>query len=227
MGSSSSKERMTPREENDMQRLKEKLRKVQKEMRELMGMREAESRAYEQQIMAHVTKEEEWKRERKRLRDEVKRLRKRLEEREERMAEKENLKDGGDKEDNELGWKRRLVEQMREETARRDEAVSKWKQLYLAIKIELDDLIQRTRQGEKLFWRGEEEAMVEDLKREVKAKEEIIEILQGRIASMEHEEYKRKREMDLMKQSLRIMTHKKKQTPSARSLSMSFRWSNS
>ena len=40
-----------------------------------------------------------------------------------------------------------LVEQMKEERARRDEAVEKWKQLYLAIKIELDELIQRTYDG--------------------------------------------------------------------------------
>ena len=40
-----------------------------------------------------------------------------------------------------------LVEQMKEERARRDEAVEKWKQLYLAIKTELDELIQRTYDG--------------------------------------------------------------------------------
>ena len=40
-----------------------------------------------------------------------------------------------------------MVEKMWEERARRDEAVEKWKQLYLAIKTELDDLIQRTASG--------------------------------------------------------------------------------
>lgn len=39
------------------------------------------------------------------------------------------------------------VQQMKEERARRDEAMEKWKQLYLAIKTELDELIQRTYDG--------------------------------------------------------------------------------
>ena len=40
-----------------------------------------------------------------------------------------------------------LMERMREERARRDEAIEKWKMLYLAIKHELDDLIKRTHEG--------------------------------------------------------------------------------
>lgn len=38
-----------------------------------------------------------------------------------------------------------------EEEARREEVIGKWKQLYLAIKTELDELIQRTRRGDELY----------------------------------------------------------------------------
>lgn len=40
-----------------------------------------------------------------------------------------------------------MVERMREEKARKEVAVEKWKQLYLAIKTELDELILRTNEG--------------------------------------------------------------------------------
>ncbi|KAJ6771464.1 GOLGIN FAMILY A PROTEIN [Salix koriyanagi] len=102
-----------------------------------------------------------------------------------------------------------LVEQMREERAWRDEAVDKWKKLYLAIKAELDDLIQKTHRGDGLYWRAEEEDMIEELKMEVKAKEGCIEELNARIVFVENEEYNRVREVDILRQSLRIMSSRK------------------
>lgn len=100
-----------------------------------------------------VRKEAEWKQERKKLKEEVKRLRKMLEEKEEKIRE---MEDGLVEEKNEKNWSFSglnssfLVEQMREERVWRDEAVDKWKKLYLTIKTELDDLIQRTHRGASL-----------------------------------------------------------------------------
>lgn len=57
------------------------------------------------------------------------------------------------------------------------------------------------------MWRVDEEEITDEIQREVKAKEEHIEILQSRLASMEQQESRREREMDILRQSLRIMTH--------------------
>lgn len=64
----------------------------------------------------------------------------------------------------ETGWLRRRLKEAaarggageaapaeEEEEARREEVIGKWKQLYLAIKTELDELIQRTRRGAELL----------------------------------------------------------------------------
>ncbi|KAF2285576.1 hypothetical protein GH714_005603 [Hevea brasiliensis] len=59
-----------------------------------------------------------------------------------------------------------------------------------------------------LYWKAEEEDMIEELKMEVKAKEEIIEELKARLALVEREEYKRAREVDILRQSLRIVSSK-------------------
>lgn len=79
--------------------------------------------------------EREWGKERKKLREQVKRLRKKVE-------EKEEAKTTTTTEEREY-WKW-VVEEMCVERAVRDEAVEKWKQLYLAIKNELDHLIIHT-----------------------------------------------------------------------------------
>lgn len=63
--------------------------------------------------------------------------------------------------------------------------------------------------GNGLYCRAEEDMIVEELKRELKAKEEIIARLNSKIASMENEQYKREREIDILRQSLRIMSCKK------------------
>ncbi|KAF7149580.1 hypothetical protein RHSIM_Rhsim02G0049300 [Rhododendron simsii] len=181
--------------------MREKLRHLEKEVSEIMWMRENESGAHERERVVHALKEGEWRRERKRLKEEVRKLRKRLEEREDEMVMREK--------------KGCLVleEQMREERETRDEAVEKWKRLYLAIKFELDDLIQRTHQG--LYWRAEEEDIIlEELQQELRAKEETIENLHTRLASMEQEKSKREREIDILRQSLKIMSHKKKPSTS-------------
>lgn len=230
-----------PCEKHAVKGLREKVRLLEKEVNEVKSMRENESQAYEKEMVVHAFKESEWKRERKRLREEVKKLRKKLEEREEEEEEIRVRLGGGMGDDGGrvvvLGGERAekghyyldwlppppplvaagtaasyLVEKMREERASRDEAVEKWKKLYLAIKIELDDLIQRTHQGERLYWREEEEDLMEKLQRELKIKEETIELLKARLALMEQEESNREREVDILRQSLKIMSYKKKST---------------
>lgn len=51
-----------------------------------------------------------------------------------------------------------------------------------------------------------------ELKQELTAKEERIELLQAKLASMEDQELKREREMDILRQSLRIMSHRRRPT---------------
>lgn len=130
----------------DARILTEKIRLLREEINGMMHEREKESRAYEREVVVFAFKEAEWKQERKKLKEEVKRLRKNLEEKEEKIRE---MKDGlVNEKDDEKEWQLLgtsfLMGQMKEERARRDEAVEKWKQLYLAIKTELDELIQRT-----------------------------------------------------------------------------------
>lgn len=96
------------------------------------------------------------------------------------------------------------------ERERRDEAVEKWKKLYLAIKIELDHLIKMTHQGQRASWISEEEELLDELHRELKAKEETIKLLLAQLASMEKEKWRMEREVDILRQSLRIMSHHKK-----------------
>ncbi|KAG6668499.1 E3 ubiquitin-protein ligase BRE1A [Carya illinoinensis] len=195
--------------DKDVSGLMEKTGFLQKEMREMICEREKESKGYERDMMIFAFKEAEWKQERKRLRGEVKSLRKMVEEKEDK------IRGMGEKKSDQKEWEMLgtsfMVEQMREERARRDETVEKWKQLYLAIKMELDDLIQRTHHGDVQHWRAEEEEemVIEELQRELNAKEETIKALKARVASIEHEEYKKEREIDILRQSLRIMSSQK------------------
>ncbi|KAL4643725.1 hypothetical protein ACB092_02G112600 [Castanea dentata] len=194
--------------DKDVKGLREKTRFLEKGVNEMVHEREKESKAYEEDMLVFAFKEAEWKQEKKKLREEVKRLRKIVDEKEDK------IRGIGEKSEKEKEWELLgtsfLVEQMREERARRDEAVEKWKQLYLAIKMELDDLIQRTNHaGDVQYWRAEEEDMIEELQRELLAKEETIKALKEQLASIEHEEYKKEREIDILRQSLRIMSSKK------------------
>lgn len=154
MGGLHSKKRKNNVFEKDVKGLKEKIRFIQEEMNEIVYEREKEGTTYEREMMVFAFKEAEWKQERKKLREEVKMLKKMVEEKEEKI--REVMEDGGKlgvgekkRNEKELGFlgSSFLVEQMKEERARRDETVEKWKQLYLAIKVELDDLIQRTHRG--------------------------------------------------------------------------------
>ncbi|KAH8495516.1 hypothetical protein H0E87_018620 [Populus deltoides] len=192
--------------EKGLRGLTEKVRLFQEEMEAMMYEREKETRAYEIDMMVFAFKEAEWEQERKKLKEELKRLRKAVEEKDERIRVMEDRSEGEKSEKNGefLGTPSFLVEQMREERVWRDEAVDKWKKLYLAIKAELDDLIQK----DGLYRRAEED-MIEELKMEVKAKEGCIKELKARLVFVENEEYSRAREVDILRQSLKIMSSRK------------------
>lgn len=196
--------------EKGLRGLTEKVRLFQEEMKAMMHEREKEARAYEIDMMVFAFKEAEWKQERKKLKEELKRLRKAVEEKDERIRVMEDRSVGEKSEKNGefFGTPSFLVEQMREERVWRDEAVDKWKKLYLAIKAELDDLILRTHRGDGLYRRAEEE-MIEELKMEVRAKEGCIKELKARLVFVENEEYSRAREVDILRQSLKIMSSRK------------------
>ncbi|CAA7022959.1 unnamed protein product [Microthlaspi erraticum] len=182
MGGSTSKE-----ERNNTRR---RIKGRSKEEKRRPGRREVDE--IERVVLAMKMAETEWRKERKRLREEVKRLRKKVEEKEEGKAKQ-----------NEWEW---VVEQMCLERAVREEAVERWKQLYFAIKNELDDLIHTT-YGETLRQKPQEEGLktVQELRKQVKVREETIETLKGRIALMDKQRNEKEREIGLLRQSLRIL----------------------
>ncbi|XP_068654004.1 uncharacterized protein [Aristolochia californica] len=194
--------------------LKQRIKLLEEEIVGTRCKSEQENRVYEQHAIAFIAKEAERKREKKKWKEEVGRLKKKLEEKEERIRRLEEeilaMPVEGKKSNNELQNFNAnfLVEQMKEEQALREEAVEKWKRLYLAIKTELDDLILKTRQGERLRW-GAEEDLINKLYRQLKAKEEMAEALTVRLADIEKEAARREREMDILRQSLRIMSNSK------------------
>lgn len=137
--------------ERECKSLKEKVRLLQEEIKDLMIEREKEATSYEREMVVMSFKEADWRQERKRLREEVKELKKMVEEKEDKIREmtdynnnSSNSNEMSSKKEWELMGTKLLVQKMKEERAWRDEAVEKWKQLYLAIKTELDDLIHRT-----------------------------------------------------------------------------------
>ncbi|XP_055822060.1 uncharacterized protein LOC129890548 [Solanum dulcamara] len=196
--------------------LKYKVRLLQKEVSEIMRIRGNESEIYNQEMIIFALKEEEWKQEKKKLNEEVNDLKKKLKnykEDEEKFRGMENHEMVSEKCDNKefhMLVRNSLLEQIRVEEVRRDEAIEKWKNLYFVIKYELDELIQRTNPGERLRWRTEEVELLEELHMELKAKEEVIAYLKDKIASMEKQEVKRDREIDILRQSLKIMSYNKK-----------------
>ncbi|GAB4843687.1 hypothetical protein Ancab_013651 [Ancistrocladus abbreviatus] len=199
--------------EKDTRIFMQKPRLLQQEISVVKHQREEECRAYEREVMASSFREAEWTREREKLREEVNRLRlrrclkKREEEREGVVLGMKYSETYGQQLVLDGLTTSLLVLRLGEERARRDEAVQKWKMLYHDIKNELDDLIQRTHQGGAISWRAVED-MIQQLQRELKAKDEKIQSLKTQIASMEQEEYVRKREMDILRQSLRILSSK-------------------
>ena len=140
-------------ERRNVKSLTDKMGLLQEEIKEMVYERE-EARVNGKEVMVFACKEVEWKKERKKLKEEVKKLRKLVEEKEEKIRGMEDYTLVVEKCDK--GWPLLgtsfLLEQIKEEWARRDEAVEKWKQLYLAIKTELDDLIQRTTHGALSFF---------------------------------------------------------------------------
>lgn len=156
MGSFQAKEKRTniknPKD-REIEALRTKVKLQKEEMKEIMNMREIENQTYEQENMIFVMKEAEWQIERKRVREQVQEFSRQLEEKERKIKGlmiDEELE--GDKYENDrirLMGNSYLVECMREERSRRDEAVDKWKRLYLAIRTELDHVIKMTHQGTK------------------------------------------------------------------------------
>ncbi|KAK4854760.1 hypothetical protein QYF36_000895 [Acer negundo] len=225
--------------------LTEKIRLLREEINEMVHEREKERRDYEREVMVFAFKESEWKQERKKLREEVKRLRKNLQDKEDKMMRSvmEDDDHGLMKNNNnninissssstfqlkewELLGTSFLVEQMREERARRDEAVEKWKHLYLAIKTELDHLIHTTHNGDGVVYRrAEEEETIQELRMEVKDKEESMEALKAQLASTEQEVYRKERDIDILRQSLKIMSCAKKPSRAAKTFSAKLRLS--
>ncbi|MCD9639195.1 hypothetical protein HAX54_023573 [Datura stramonium] len=215
MGSLQTKDHKSNPNAKIIEGLKYKVRLLQEEVSEIMCIRENESQVYNQEMIIFALKEEEWNQEKKKLKEEVNDLKKKLEDHNEFRGIVENQemasdeKCGDDKEFHML-VRNSLLEQIREEEIRRDEAIEKWKNLYFVIKNELDELIQSTNQGGRLCWRTEEVELLEDLHMELKAKEEVIAHLKEKIASMEKQEVKREREIDILRQSLKIMSYNKK-----------------
>ncbi|KAG5588312.1 hypothetical protein H5410_048746 [Solanum commersonii] len=209
MGSFQTKDKSQPKDKV-VEVLKYNVRFLQGEVNEIMCMREHESQVNAQEMIIFALKEGEWKKEKKKLKEEVKKLKKKLEEKEEEKKRK---------------WHQLatsyLLEQIRNEEARRDEAIEKWKQLYFAIKIELDELICRTNQGRGLCWKIEQMELLEEMHRELKEKEEKIALLKEEIASKEQQELKREREVDILRQSLKIMSYNMKATNFSKNLSKS------
>lgn len=136
---------------NEKPKTSRTIRLLEKEVMELRSKKQGQAIAYEDRVMLFTAKEAGWKRERKMWAEEMDEMRKQLEEKDEkirRLEEELLIMDGnGGKEWYYLLEVGVLLEQMQEEQALRQEAVEKWKGLYLAIKSELDDLIQRTCQG--------------------------------------------------------------------------------
>lgn len=130
------------------------------ELREESAVLKSKVHALEEEVRRErcerAAKEGAWRRERRRQEGEMAALRKKLgeEERRRRELEEESAAagDGGgeglSKEELQVLSACRLVEQMKAEQERREQAVEKWKQLYLAIKAELDALILRTKEGD-------------------------------------------------------------------------------
>lgn len=118
--------------------LKNKVRLLQGEIHEIMCIRETESQAYERELIAFAFKQAEWKRERKRLKEEAKKIM------EERQDHKLMMQRCCMTRENKCCC---ILDHSKDEQSRRDETIEKWKQLYFTIKDELDHLIQRTHEG--------------------------------------------------------------------------------
>ncbi|XP_073012431.1 uncharacterized protein [Typha latifolia] len=179
--------------------LRAKIQVLEEEIEEMRRAREQEVQAFYHYVTLFACKEEAWMQEWQKDKEEIARLRlvRWKEEKEDKLA-------AGTPEELRSNF---LVERMKAEQARREAAVEKWKQLYLAIKAELDDLIQRIHQGERLCWGVEQGVLVEGLEKKLKAKEDSMESLRQQIEAMEKEGIRRDREIDILRQSHRILSN--------------------
>ncbi|KAJ0963671.1 hypothetical protein J5N97_028793 [Dioscorea zingiberensis] len=164
------------KEQEDGREQRSKIKKLEDEIKELKLSREKEALKYELEVVFFACKVEEWEGEKKKHAEEMAKMKMRLNE-EERIRAMEGM----------------------------EEAVEKWKQLYHEIKTELDYLIHCTLQGER-YSRGDSEGLlIEGLHRELKAKDENVEALTSRLTEMESENHKKEREIDILRQSLKIL----------------------
>lgn len=60
-----------------------------------------------------------------------------------------------------------------------------------------------------LYWRAQEEDTAEKLKKELQTKDETVKQLNSRLTCTENELHKRERDVDILRQSLKIMSSKK------------------
>ncbi|VFQ92272.1 unnamed protein product [Cuscuta campestris] len=168
--------------------MKYRVRVLQREVEEMICIREKESRVLERETLLLAIREAaEWRKEREALKDQVNMLRNMLllDDRRRRRF---------------CGEGCCLDDEMM--VARDEEGGvvdNKWKHLYFAIKVELDRLILTTNNDNNT---RNNRDMVE---KEVRGKEEKIRDLESRIAFLEQQELRRLRELDILRQSLRIM----------------------
>lgn len=110
----------------------------------------------EKLILLRKRQEDDWRTERRKYKEECAKLRRRVKEDDERIRSLEGellvSRENECKEWQHWLGTECLVEHMKEEQAQREVAIEKWKQLYLTIKKELDDLIVRTKQGARLIF---------------------------------------------------------------------------
>lgn len=81
--------------------------------------------------------------------------------------------------------------------------------------------------SQRLWLTSSEVEVMEGLQRELQAKEESVEALRARVVGLEKEVTNRERQMDMMRQSLRILSNDKPGQTPRRSHSRSLYWRKS
>ncbi|XP_031483981.1 uncharacterized protein LOC116253344 [Nymphaea colorata] len=177
----------------DPAELKQIIVHLEAQIQQLKKEKKREERAHRKELLR---KQAEWNQEKKFLEEEINALAS--------CCEQQSKSEGLQLlELTECEWSQILVEQIKEQK-QREEAVEKWKRLYLAIKNELDHLIQATTILSSAH-QGEERLVLEWMKEEMKAKEDLNEGLKAKVVEMEKASAKREREVDILRQSIRIM----------------------
>ncbi|VFQ72392.1 unnamed protein product [Cuscuta campestris] len=173
--------------------MKYRVRVLQREVEEMICIREEESRMLERETLLLAIREAEWRKEREALKDQLNMLRNMF-----FCDQRPRFFSSSSNSNNNNGEEVCLDEMMK--IIRDDEGVvdNKWKRLYFAIKVELDRLILTTNNDNST-------RSNRDMEEEVRGKEERIRDLESRIAFLEQQELRRQRELDILRQSLRIM----------------------